>query len=100
MELQKRQLEQLQQIRETSLVPVDLLKMIEKGNKARKPIFGGGYMNGDDLIHMSLAWDMSGKTSDMVGSFMEWVNYEEKKPIVVEDKPKTVAKKKKVAVNG
>ncbi len=100
MELQKRQIEQLQVIRETSLVPVDLLKMVEKGNKARKPIFGGGYMNGDDLIHLSLAWDMSGKTSDMVGSFMEWVNYEEKKPTVGEDKPKPVARKKKVAVNG
>jgi len=99
MDLQKRQIEQLQQIRETSLIPVGLLKMVEKGNKARKPIFGGGYMNGDDLIHLSLAWDMSGKASDMVGSYMEWINYEEKKE-VVEEKPKTVARKKKVSVNG
>ena len=42
MELQKRQLEQLQQIRNTTLVPVGLLKMVERGNKARQPIFGGG----------------------------------------------------------
>ena len=99
MELQKRQLEQLQQIRNTTLVPVGLLKMVERGNKARQPIFGGGYMNGQDLVHVSLAWDMSGQTSDMVGSFMEWVNYEEKKPIDG-DSLKPVARKKKVAVNG
>ena len=100
MELQKRQLEQLQQIRNTTLVPVGLLKMVERGNKARQPIFGGGYMNGQDLVHVSLAWDMSGQTSDMVGSFMEWVNYEEKKPVAGEDKLKPVARKKKVAING
>ena len=56
-------------------------------------------MNGQDLVHVSLAWDMSGQTSDMVGSFMEWVNYEEKKPIDG-DSLKPVARKKKVAVNG
>ena len=99
MELQKRQLEQLQQIRDTTLVPIKLLEMVEKGNKGRQPIFGGGYMNGADLVMISLMYDMSGMTSEMVGSFMEWMSYEDKKP-VAKEAPKPVVGKKKVAVNG
>ena len=100
MEVQMRQFEQIQQILGTNDVPVKLLELVGKGNKFRKPIFGGGYMNGADLLHLCLTWIALEKESDTVPSFMEYKSYSP----VVNMEPAMVSKKairkKKVAING
>ena len=100
MEVQMRQFEQIQQILGTNDVPVKLLELVGKGNKFRKPIFGGGYMNGADLLHLCLTWIAMEKESDTVSSFMDYKNYSP----VVNMEPAMVSKKairkKKVAING
>lgn len=100
MEVQMRQFEQIQQILGTNDVPVKLLELVGKGNKFRKPIFGGGYMNGADLLHLCLTWIALDKESDTVPSFMDYKSYSP----VVNMEPAMVSKKairkKKVAING
>ena len=100
MEVQMRQFEQLQQILGTSDVPVKLLDLVGKGNKFRKPIFGGGYMNGADLLSLCLTWVAMEKESDTVSSFMDYKNYSptvKMEPVMT---PKKAVRKKKVAING
>ena len=100
MEVQVRQFEQVQQILGTNDVPVKLLELVAKGNRFRKPIFGGGYMNGADLLHLCLTWVAMDKESDTVPSFMDYKSYSP----VVNMEPAMVSKKtvrkKKVAING
>ena len=100
MEVQMRQFEQIQQILGTNDVPVKLLELVGKGNKFRKPIFGGGYMNGADLLHLCLTWIALDKESATVPSFMDYKSYSP----VVNMEPAMVSKKairkKKVAING
>ena len=100
MEVQMRQFEQIQQILGTNDVPVKLLELVAKGNRFRKPIFGGGYMNGADLLHLCLTWVAMDKESDTVPSFMDYKSYSP----VVNMEPAMVSKKairkKKVAING
>ena len=100
MEVQMRQYQQIQQILGTNDVPVKLLELVGKGNKFRKPIFGGGYMNGADLLHLCLTWIAMEKESDTVSSFMDYKNYSpvvKMEPAMV---PKKAIRKKKVAING
>ena len=100
MEVQMRQFEQIQQILGTNDVPVKLLELVAKGNRFRKPIFGGGYMNGADLLHLCLTWVAMDKESDTVSSFMDYKSYS---PVVKMEPtmaPKKTVRKKKVAING
>ena len=100
MNVVQRQFEQLQQILGTNMVPVGLLRMVEKGNKYRKPIFGGGYMNGADLLNLCLIWVAMDKESDTVSSFMDYKSYSptvKMEPVMT---PKKTVRKKKVALNG
>ena len=100
MEVQMRQFEQIQQILGTNDVPIKLLSLVEMGNNFRKPIFGGGYMNGADLLGLCLTWVAIEKESDTVSSFMDYKSYSP----VVNMEPAMVSKKairkKKVAING
>lgn len=103
MEVQMRQFEQLQQILGTSDVPVKLLDLVGKGNKFRKPIFGGGYMNGADLLSLCLIWVAMEKDSATVNTLMEYKNYSPpkmEKPAMDKPKMERVVRKKKVAING
>ena len=103
MEVQMRQFEQMQQILGTNMVPVGLLRMVERGNKYRKPIFGGWYMNGKDLVDLCLMWEMADKMSDTVSSLMEYKNYSPpkmEKPKMDKPKREMLVRKKKVAING
>ena len=100
MEVQMRQFEQIQQILGTNDVPVKLLELVAKGNKFRKPIFGGGYMNGADLLNLCLIWVAMDKESDTVSSFMDYKSYSptvKMEPVMT---PKKTDRKKKVALNG
>tara|TARA_Y100001963_G_scaffold112293_1_gene155405 strand:+ start:700 stop:1002 length:303 start_codon:yes stop_codon:yes gene_type:complete len=100
MEVQMRQFEQIQQVLGTEDVPVKLLELVAKGNKFRKPIFGGGYMNGADLLSLCLTWVAMEKESDTVSSFMDYKNYSptvKMEPVMT---PKKAVRKKKVAING
>ena len=100
MEVQMRQFEQIQQILGTNDVPVKLLELVAKGNKFRKPIFGGGYMNGADLLNLCLIWVAMDKDSDTVSSFMDYKSYSptvKMEPVMT---PKKTVRKKKVALNG
>lgn len=100
MEVQMRQFEQLQQMLQTPNVPVDLLKHVEYGNKLTKFVTGGGYMNHKGMADLCLMWKIAGKTSDTVSSYMEYNNYTPKKMEPVMEPKKTVARKKKMAING
>ena len=78
MNVVQRQFEQLQQITGESKIPIKLLRLVEKGNEYRAPIFGGGYMNGPDLVHVCVAWAAGeNKRDDLISSYMEYLNYEE-----------------------
>jgi hypothetical protein len=98
MEAQIRQFEQLQQILGTNNIPVGLLKLVEMGNGFRKPIYGGGYMNGADLLNLCVMWKAMDKKSDTVSSLMEFKNHTPS--VKMEDEPKRTVRKKKMAING
>ena len=100
MEVQMRQFEQIQQILGTNDVPIKLLSLVEKGNNFRKPIFGGGYMNGADLLGLCLTWVAIEKESDTVSSFMDYKNYSPTAKMEPAMPPKKAIRKKKVAING
>ena len=98
MEAQMRQFEQLQQILGTNDIPVGLLKLVEMGNGFRKPIYGGGYMNGADLLNLCVMWKALDKKSDTVSSLMEFNKHTPS--VKMEDEPKRTVRKKKMAING
>ena len=98
MEAQMRQFEQLQQILGTNDLPVGLLRLVEMGNGFRKPIYGGGYMNGADLLNLCVMWKALDKKSDTVSSLMEFKNHTPS--VKMEDEPKRTVRKKKMAING
>lgn len=100
MEVQMRQFEQIQQILGTNDVPVKLLELVARGNKFRKPVFGGGYMNGADLLSLCLTWVAIEKESDTVSSFMDYKNYSPTVKMEPAMPPKKAIRKKKVAING
>ena len=105
MEVVVRQFEQLQQILGTIHIPISLLRLLEKGNQFRQPVFGGGYMNGPDLVHVCIVWEASSvDKSKVVSSYKDYIDYvdapvlEAKAPV---GRPKgSTVRKKKVAVNG
>ena len=100
MEVQMRQFEQIQQILGTNDVPIKLLSLVEKGNNFRKPIFGGGYMNGADLLGLCLTWVAIEKESDTVSSFMDYKSYSTTVKMEPAMASKKTVRKKKVAING
>ena len=100
MEVQMRQFEQIQQILGTNDVPIKLLSLVEKGNNFRKPIFGGGYMNGADLLGLCLTWVAIEKESDTVSSFMDYKSYSPTVKMEPAMASKKTVRKKKVAING
>ena len=107
MQVVKRQFDQLVQMLGKSEVPISLLKLVERGNKVRQPVFGGGYMNGPDLVHVIISWEASALDKKTVVKTHR--EYREYKPEVkdkpkVSDKPevasKVVRKKKVAAAHG
>ena len=98
MQVVKRQFDQLVQMLGKSEVPISLLKLVERGNKVRQPVFGGGYMNGPDLVHVIVSWEASALDKKTVVKTHK--EYREYKP-EVKDKPEVASKvirKKKVAI--
>jgi len=106
MEVQMRQFEQLQQILKTTDVPIDLLRHVEMGNAYTRIVSGGGYLNHKGIADLCLMYSMLGKANDgkgnmdTVSSLMEYNNYTPKKTEPVVEPKKTVARKKKMAING
>ena len=106
MEVQMRQFEQLQQMLKTPNVPVDLLKHVEMGNAYTKFVSGGGYLNHKGIADVCLMYSMLGKANDgkgdmnTVSSLKEYNNYTPKKAEPIVEPKKTVARKKKMALNG
>lgn len=104
MQATRRQFDQLLQMSKGTKLPISLLRLVESGNDYKKPIFGGGFMNGPEMIPVLVAWEAAklDKTKT-VSTYSEYINYQdvEEKP-VDEKKPvsKVVRKKKVAAAHG
>tara|TARA_R110002020_G_scaffold30870_3_gene96967 strand:+ start:117 stop:395 length:279 start_codon:yes stop_codon:yes gene_type:complete len=87
-------------VKKTKL-PISLLRLVESGNEYKKPIFGGGFMNGPEMIPVLVAWEAAklDKTKT-VSTYNEYLNYQDVEEKVIEPVEKKVSKvvrKKKVA---
>ena len=103
MQAARRQFDQILQMLGGTKIPMSLLRLVEAGNGFKKPIYGGGFMNGPELIPVLIAWKAAGlDDTKCVTKYKEYLDYKEKPKDEKATIPKSVTKvvrKKEVAAS-